>query len=101
LGKEDCWAWKDDATTAFSVNSGYNILRGYVKGKVRLCSILFGRSRLCLQLILHLGGCWEIRLLLRLTLLEEGLQLIVFPVVCVGRKMRQQSICSLIVELFG
>jgi len=87
--KEDCWVWKDGLTTGFSICSAYNILRGHCG---RECSSLFVSFWKIKVLPSALFTTWMVlgkRSLLRLTWLDEGLQLVVLPVVCAGRKRRQ------------
>jgi len=58
-----------------------------------VCLFLCGRLLLCLQPSSLLGECCSIRLLLKTTWKDKGLQLLVTCVVSVRWKWSQQDIC--------
>jgi len=89
LEKVDRWVWKDDKFQEFFVNSAYGILRGVHEGDGSRMYICFGGLNLRPQVRLPLGGCWKIRLSLRLIYLDAGLRSEVFYAAFVGLKRKR------------
>jgi len=98
----DRWIWKDDKIFGYLVKFVYKILKGSSERSICPSLISCGRLKICPKHNLLFGGCWLIRLFLRIIWKDEGLLLVVVTFVVFAKwKWSQLDIFFLNVDLLG